>query len=385
MKKSLLALFMTFLISAQIGCFGGESPQSSSSEDISSVESTISSEVRATHYTNPVFEPVLADPHIIKDDDGYFYVFGTQDDGKWGDDYGVRYVPIIRSLDLVNWEYVGQAFTLAKRPSWGTIGAGIWAPDIAKVGDTYNLYYSLSTWGDPNPGIGVATAPHPSGPWTDRGMVLRSSMIGVNNSIDPTVFVAEGKVYMIWGSFRGLYGVELTSDGLALKDGENAINTKVHIAGYDTSRGWDGSTYEGAYVIYKDGFYYMFTSSGTCCEGYRSSYHVKVSRSTSPLGPYYDSQGRDMLSGNRGHLVLDKNEHFIGPGHNSIVIDDAGDYWILYHAFDVREPEKYGNSPRRCMLIDKLVWDDQGWPSVEGLSPSHGEQTAPYIEVGGKK
>ena len=56
---------------------------------------------------------------------------------------------------------------------------------------------------------------------------------------------------MIWGSFRGLYGVELTSDGLALKDGENAKDTKVHIAGYDTSTGWNGSTYEGAYVILK--------------------------------------------------------------------------------------------------------------------------------------
>lgn len=373
---------MTFLISTQLGCVGGNGPHTSSSEVESSVDS---SEIMATYYKNPVFEPVLADPHIIKDDDGYFYVFGTQDYGQWGEEYGTRYIPIIKSKDLVNWEYAGQAFSLAKRPTWGTIGAGIWAPDIVKIGDTYNLYYSLSTWGDPNPGIGVATAPHPLGPWTDHGEVLRSLDIGVNNSIDPTVFEAEGKVYMIWGSFRGLYGVELTSDGLALKDGENAKDTKVHIAGYDTSTGWNGSTYEGAYVIFKDGYYYMFVSSGTCCDGFNSSYHVKVARSISPLGPYYDSEGRDMFSGNRGHLVLQKSAHFIGPGHNSIVVDDAGDYWILYHGYDVTEPERFGNSPRRCMLIDKLIWDENGWPSVEGKIPSHKEQVAPYIVIGGNE
>ena len=80
-----------------------------------------------------------------------------------------------------------------------------------------------------------------------------------------------------------------------------------------------------------------------------------------------------------------KSAHFIGPGHNSIVVDDANDYWILYHGYDVTEPERFGNSPRRCMLIDKLIWDENGWPSVEGKIPSHKEQVAPYIVMENEK
>ncbi len=32
-----------------------------------------------THYTNPVFEPILADPSVIRDaESGYFYAYGLQ-------------------------------------------------------------------------------------------------------------------------------------------------------------------------------------------------------------------------------------------------------------------------------------------------------------------
>lgn len=332
-------------------------------------------------YKNPVYEPVLADPAIIRDEDGYFYVFGTQDYGQWGTDYGVAYIPILKSKNLVDWEYASSVFTIKTRPTWGTPNAGIWAPDIVKIGDTYNLYYSLSTWGDPNPGIGVATAPHPLGPWTDHGKLFDSESIGVNNSIDPAVFVGQdGKVYMIWGSFRGLYGVELTADGLSLKDGENAKNTKVHLAGLDTSTSWNAATYEAAYVIYKDGYYYLFVSSGTCCNGHSSSYHVRVARSTDPLGPYYDKNGDSMLGTNRGNVILFGNTYFAGPGHNAVIQDDAGDYWIVYHAYDLSQPANFGSAPRRSLMIDPLVWDDDGWPSVPLRTPSHTEKKAPYIK-----
>lgn len=33
-------------------------------------------------YVNPVFEPVLADPGVLRAEDGSFYVYGTEDD--WG-------------------------------------------------------------------------------------------------------------------------------------------------------------------------------------------------------------------------------------------------------------------------------------------------------------
>jgi arabinan endo-1,5-alpha-L-arabinosidase len=52
------------------------------------VSSCSSKEEAALTYENPVFEPVIADPSIIKATDGHFYAFGTEDD--WGDGKGTR-------------------------------------------------------------------------------------------------------------------------------------------------------------------------------------------------------------------------------------------------------------------------------------------------------
>ena len=49
--------------------------------------------------------------------------------------------------------------------------------------------------------------------------LFTSLEIGVNNSIDAMVYQEDGRVYMLWGSFRGNYIVELTEDGLGLKGG----------------------------------------------------------------------------------------------------------------------------------------------------------------------
>lgn len=163
---------------------------------------------------------------------------------------------------------------------------------------------------------------------------------------------------MIWGSFRGLYGVRLTDDGLALEGGlEAAKANKKLVAGLDTSTPFNLATYEAPYIVYKDGYYYMFVSSGSCCEGLNSTYHVRVGRSTEPLGPYYDDQGRDMCGENRGAVVLQASADFVGVGHNAVIQDDAGNWYIVYHGFDTDKPGTYGNSNRRSLLIDKLEWD----------------------------
>lgn len=137
------------------------------------------SEVDTTHYQNPVFEPVLADPTVIKYDE-YFYAYGTED--NWGEEGGYHLVPVIRSQDLIYWELVGDAFD--EKPDWKSKG-GIWAPDVTEVDGKFVMYYSFSTWGDLNPGIGVAISSTPDGPFEDLGPVFDSEEIGVKNSIDP--------------------------------------------------------------------------------------------------------------------------------------------------------------------------------------------------------
>ncbi|MDR1919040.1 MAG: family 43 glycosylhydrolase, partial [Tannerellaceae bacterium] len=149
------------------------------------------------------------DPTIIRAEDGFFYLYSTED---------VRNIPIYRSDDLIHWQFRGTAFTNETRPDFEPRG-GLWAPDINYIG-TYVLYYSMSVWGGEwTCGIGVATASSPEGPFSDRGMLFRSNTIGVQNSIDPFFMEEEGKNYLFWGSFSGIYGIELTADGLSLKPG----------------------------------------------------------------------------------------------------------------------------------------------------------------------
>ena len=65
---------------------GCTTPVSSSETLLSSEEIVISnesSEEVPTDYENPVWEPVLADPAIIRGDDGIFYAYGTQDNALW--------------------------------------------------------------------------------------------------------------------------------------------------------------------------------------------------------------------------------------------------------------------------------------------------------------
>ncbi len=366
-SKSLIYAAVLFLL---VGC---------GSTSIFSESSSTSGDVPIT-FNNPVWEPVLADPSIIRGDDGTFYAFGTQDNALWGDYYGTKYIPILSSVNLVDWEFAGSVFRQVDMPTWGTLGAGLWAPDIVKIGTNYVLYYSLSTWGDSNPGIGVATATHPLGPWTDHGKLFDSNSIGVINSIDPAVIVEEttNRVYMVWGSFVGIYGVELTSDGLDLFDGVNASESKVLIAGIDNGR-WDIMNYEGAYIIKIADYYYLFLSTGTCCDGHNSSYRVVVARSTSILGPYVDASGANMANtSGKGTLVVTGNYDFVGVGHNSVIEDDAGDFWLVYHGFDLDEEARYGTTNRRSLLIDKLLWTETEWPYVLDYGASR-ESALPHI------
>ncbi|TXE14876.1 family 43 glycosylhydrolase [Algoriphagus aquimarinus] len=314
------------------------------------------------NYTNPVFEPLLADPSVVQVGDE-FYAYGTED--NWGDEGGYHLVPVIKSKDLVNWEMVGNS--MAKKPDWKERG-GIWAPDVTQVGEQFYMYYSFSTWGDPNPGIGLAIADKPEGPFVDQGKVFDSEEIGVANSIDPFFMENDGKKYLIWGSFHGLYLNELTADG------KKPIGGKIQIA---------GNHLEAAYVYQKDGYYYLFGSAGTCCEGANSTYKVLVGRSKYLAGPYLDQEGTSLLDPDSGTLVVGANKSengYAGPGHNAeIITDKAGQDWLLYHGMAKKRPKLANGTNRRVLLLDKITWIND-WPSIAEREPSFNSQSSPVLE-----
>jgi len=291
-------------------------------------------------YSNPVVSYSLPDPTVIKAADGYFYLYATED---------IRNTPIHKSSDLVNWKFVGTAFSDATRPSFEPKG-GIWAPDINMIGSRYVLYYSMSVWGGESTcGIGVAVSDKPEGPFSDLGKLIRSNEIGVQNSIDPFYIEEDGEKYIFWGSFNGIFAAELSNDGLTLKPGTE----KQQIA---------GTAYEGTYILKKDGYYYLFASVGSCCNGVKSTYKTVFGRSDNLFGPYFNKTGQSM-NDNQHEILIHGNESFVGTGHNSeIITDNDGKTWMLYHAVDVTNPRG------RVLMLDEVLWKGN-WPFVEGNSP----------------
>ena len=306
-----------------------------------SSESAITQPENENTYRNPVINYSLPDPTIIKANDGYFYHYATED---------IRNTPIHKSKNLIDWELVGTAFTNETRPTFEPRG-GLWAPDINYINGKYVLYYSMSVWGGEwTCGIGVATSDKPEGPFTDHGKLFRSNEIAVQNSIDQFYIEENGRKYLFWGSFRGIYAIELSDDGLSLKAGAE----KKQIA---------GTAYEGVYIHKRNGYYYMFASIGSCCEGLKSTYTTVVGRSDNLFGPYLDKQGRSMMD-NRHEILIGKNDKFVGTGHNSeIVQDKKGQDWIFYHGVSVDNPKG------RVLLMDKVSWVNN-WPYVAGGTPS---------------
>lgn len=311
---------------------------------------------KTTQFVNPVFEPVLADPSIIKAEDGWFYGYGTED--NWGDGQGNRLVPVIRSLDLIKWTIVGNAFTA--KPQWKSDG-GIWAPDVVLINKKYYMYYSYSAWADPNPGIGLAVASNPGGPFVDRGKLFLSNEIGVPNTIDPFYFAENDKKYLFFGSYssslnQGTYAVELAEDGLSVKN----INDKIKIAAGD---------FEAVMIHRRNGYYYFFGSKGGCCNGATSTYNVRVGRSATLLGPYLDQEGKQITERGSGTLLISGNDKYAGPGHNSRIISDkSGADWLLYHAINKGNPIVPGGASRRMLMLDKISWVDN-WPVIGNAVP----------------
>ena len=313
--------------------------------------SGVKSEQYIATYTNPVIDINAPDPTVIRAKDGTYYAYAT-----WRN----KNVPVYKSTDMVNWEYLGGAFKQDEVPMYVENGA-IWAPDINYIDGKYVLYFSESRWAAHwESCICRAVSDKPEGPYTDAKMLFRSTDVNVENSIDPVIIQDNGRKYLAWGSFFGIYITELTDDGLEVVD----MNNKTRIA---------GNAFEGTYIHKRDGYYYLFASVGRCCDGLKSTYKTVVGRSKSLFGPYVDKQGRKMLD-NHYEVLLQGDSRVKGPGHNSqIISDDKRQDWIFYHGYDVAAP-----TAGRKMYMDRVVWID-GWPQITLDKNPSVTSVAPYI------
>ncbi|MCS3307097.1 family 43 glycosylhydrolase [Bacteroides thetaiotaomicron] len=305
-------------------------------------------------YTNPIIsDKSVPDPSVIRAKDGYFYLYATQTKTYW--------MPVYRSKDLVNWEYQGTAFNKATEPDLPGGGA-FWAPEIRFLNGKYVLYYS---WAKMNGAdisyTAVAVGDTPMGPFPDSKELIGNKEFG-SNCIDQFYYEEDGKKYMFFGSFKGIYVTELEDDGLTVKlgnDGKPTLKKQVC-----------GNAFEGTNIYKKGKYYYLFASIGSCCNGVNASYQVVVGRSENLLGPYVDKDGKDMLKNNWELVLEGDGQKWIGPGHNSIIIqDDEGTDWMIYHSYLKKDGEVGG----RLGMLDRVLWTDNGWPYIRNCVPSNSE------------
>lgn len=374
-RRRFLKLFSLLASSAVVltGCFLFDQPKEEKKQDETNgktKEPTLVSGV----YENPLFvqsksgafySSEIADPCVVRGDDGCIYCFST--DGR-----------VLRSEDGCLWE--AYAENVIPRPTWGDSYAdrpGIWAPDVVKVKDKWIYYYSLSAWGGPC-GVGYAVADEVGGPYTDKGKLFVSREVGgefsldVENSIDPQVVLDGDDVYMVFGSFCGIYLVQLTEDGMGLYGGvEYQRENKILIAG--RSSGFNINSFEGSWIFKRDDLWYYMGSTGTCCAGKNSSYRVMCAVADNIAGPYLDSQGRSLTEIDEnpfGDLVIQSTPDLVaGTGHNSVIQDDAGDFWWYGHCY-----YEYDNFKTRHLAMDKLLWDENDMPYVENHKLSYNEE-----------
>lgn len=135
----------------------------------------------------------------------------------------------------------------------------LWAPDVAKVGDYYYLYYSVSTFGVQNSAIGVARSTTMDvGTWTDLGATgIASSAGSAYNAIDANLISTGGSYYITFGSFwADIYQVKMANPPT-----KTGGSSSYQVAYNNTG----AHAIEGANIYERSGYFYLFFSSGTCC------------------------------------------------------------------------------------------------------------------------
>jgi len=263
----------------------------------------------------------------------------TSDDPMAG--HWLHYPHFLKPNEVFKWAAPGRAYAaqIVRGPDGRFY---LYAPVVYAAATTRDKF-----------AIGVAVADTPLGPWTDAhpaGPVVSQSYPVANNiqNIDPTVLVDDdGRVYLYWGTFGRLKGVELARDMVTFK----GIPVDVH-----TLNGF----FEASWLFKRNGTYYMAYAANTagptsdCTE---AVYYACIAYGTSPspLGPWtYRGVILDPVSSTTSH-----------PG----IVEYQGKWYITYHTADA----KNGGHFRRSVAIDRLEWDDSVSPArIRKVIPTGG-------------
>ena len=272
-------------------------------------------------------KPYIHDPSTITLCDGKYYTYGTGGGGLISDD---------------GWTWNSGAV----RP-----GGGV-APDVIHIGDRYYMTYARGGGGMSG---GHASNVHvmwtktldPKSPdfgFKDDTVVASSDGIEDCDAIDPAFLLdpTDGRLWLSYGTYFGnIRLIELNP-----KTGIRMPRNKALDIAIDC---------EATAMMYRDGWYYLLGTHGTCCDGANSTYNFVVGRSRKVTGPYLDNMGIDMFKGG-GKSVATANGRFVGLGHFGHM--DLGDGVEKFSCHYEADLDRSGYS---VLDIRPLMWKN-GWP-----------------------
>jgi len=270
-------------------------------------------------------EPYIHDPSTVILADGKYYTFGTGGGGLMSDDGYTWHSGAVRT------------------------GGGV-APDVIKLYDRYYVTYAVGGGGmsgghASNVKMMWTKSLDPKSPdfgYHDLGIVASSNGVEDCDAIDPAFLYAKGHFWLSYGTYFGFIRIVELDPKTGLRvPGNKPVNVSIDM--------------EGTAMMYRDGWYYLLGTHGTCCDGANSSYNFRVGRSKSPTGPYVDNMGIPLLKGG-GKLVAAGHGRDFGLGHFGLI--DLGDD---VQKFSMHYEADMDRSGRSVLDIRPLLWKD-GWP-----------------------
>ena len=307
--------------------------------------------VSAQQVENPVWPRNWADPTIWQADDGLYYCIATNPRRS------------LVSNDLFSWSM--SDISPIDAESWKTMSSiahNYWAPDVTKVGGKRLMYITLyNSAEDSNIAVLQESAPCQ---FQYKGIITRGRETGIEDTIDPEVVTdpKTGRVWMFFGSVGGIHRIELTSDGLSVKEGAKY----QHVAGLTVHKCPDRSqVFEGSYLHWHKGYWYLFVSSGYYGN---HTYQLQVGRSKELTGEFLNREGKPMVEGFATPVLhSDEDDNFFGPGHCGEIFTAIDDNEYIFYHCHVRESQRPGQRP---LFMSRIQWDKDGWPYIEGGKPA---------------
>lgn len=275
---------------------------------------------------NPVLYSDFPDPDIIRVEDTYYMASTT-----------MHFMPgcdVLRSYDLMNWEFVTHAYEVLENTSGHQLeegnhiyGQGMWAPSLRYHKGTFYLCFAAN---DTHKTY-LLTAQDPAGPWNVgniEGFYHDSSLF----------FDENGSVYIVYGNTE-LYLTQLRADLKGpLRGGLHRLivrdEGKLHLG------------YEGSHLYKKDGKYYLFTCHIPAYGTERKTEDCFIAES---------------LEGEfRGKCVIDDDMgyHNLGVAQGGMIDTPEGDWYL----FMFQDRGAVGRVP----LVMPLHFDEEGFPVIGG-------------------